>query len=304
MPGLFSHRDNRRTLLSSRERSRGAGAWLLVGFGVLFSMLALLTLVPLLWMLLASLRPASELFVQPARLIPARFDFSAYGAALFRMDYWRLLGNSLVAATGAVLIQLMLSAMAAYAISVLKPKTGRMIFLMMLATLLIPFETVAVPLFLQMRAFPFGQLGWPHVNLISSTSGLVLPFLVSAFNIYILKAFFDRIPADLFHAARLDGASETRIFFSMVLPLARPVLSILAIFSFITVWNAFFWPLIVLTDPKQYTLMLGVQKLIEGGEPWNVVMAAVALVTLPTILVFLFLRRWIERGVAFTSLQG
>jgi multiple sugar transport system permease protein len=255
-------------------------------------------------MVLASLRPNTEIFRFPAALLPETWDLSPYRAALARLPFWRCLGNSALAASVSVAGQMLVSALAAYALSKLRPAGRKGLFFLVLATLLIPFESVAIPLYLQMRAFPLGVSRLPHLNLLSSYWGLVLPSVVSAFSIYVLKNFFDRIPADLLNAARLDGASEWRIFATLALPLARPVLAILAVFAFLGAWNGFFWPLIVLNDPQSYTLMLGVQKLIENGEPWNVVMAAATLTTLPSLLVFLLLQRQINRGVAFMGLQG
>jgi len=293
----------RRALLSARERRGGAGLALLA-LQMGFLLLSLLAVLPFAWMVLASLRPSIEVFRFPAALLPDTWDFSPYQAALARLPFWRCLGNSALAASLTVAGQLLLSSLAAYSLSRLRPAGRKALFFLMISTLLIPFESVAIPLYLQMRAFPLGASRLPHVNLLSSYWGLVLPSVASAFSIYVLKSFFDRIPPDLLNAARLDGASEWRIFATLALPLARPVLAILAVFAFLGAWNGFFWPLIVLNDPQSYTLMLGVQKLIENGEPWNVVMAAATLTTLPSVLLFMVLQRFITRGVAFMGIQG
>ncbi len=265
---------------------------------------AVLTVVPFAWMVLSSLKPAGEIFRFPAEWIPSRWDFSTYAQALERVPFARYCVNSLVYCAGVVAGQLLLSAVAAYSLSKLKPRYSRFWLLLILSTLMIPFETILIPLYLQMRAFPLGWEGLPHVNLINTMWALILPNVVSAFNVFVLKGFFDRLPNDVIFAARIDGASEWGIFARLALPLSRPIMTVLGIFSFILTWNSFFWPLIALNEPRTYTLMLGVQKLIETGEPWNVIMAAVTLTTLPTVLVFLMFQRWIMRGIVFTGLQG
>jgi multiple sugar transport system permease protein len=209
--------------------------------------------------------------------------------------------NSLIHCFGVVASQLLLSAMAAYALAKLSPPGGKLLLILFLSTLMIPAESLLIPLYLVMKSFPAQNL--PHANLISTFWGLILPTVVSAFNILILKSFFGRLPKDLIDAGRLDGCSEWTIFWKIVLPISVPILVVLGIFGFITTWNSFFWPLIVLNDPKMYTLMVGIQKMVEGGEPWNVVMAVVTLTTLPTIFLYFIFQRYIVRGVVFNGLQ-
>lgn len=291
-----------RTLIGPREmRDRGVQ----LGFAASVlgaSILAFMAVSPFIWMLITSIRPSSEIFLFPARLIPERAELSTYAEALKRLPFLRYLANSLFTALAAVALQLLLSACAAYALSRLKPRYGRLLLLLIVATLMIPFESLVIPLYMQMRSFPFGA--GPGVNLLNTYWVLVLPAVVSAFNVFMLKGFFDRLPEEVLFTARLDGCSEWMIFFKFVLPMSRPILTVLGIFGFISIWNGFFWPLVSLNDPEIYTLMLGIQKLLETGEPWNIVMAAVTLTTVPTIIIFLFLQRWIMRGMAFSGLQG
>ena len=291
-----------RTLISPRER-RSKPVKLSMAFSTMVvAVAAVFTLAPFVWMVLTSLRPAEELFRFPAAFWPEAWDFSTYAQALARIPFGRYLFNSLVVCAAAVVLQLLLSAAAAYAIARLKPRGSRWILLAIVSTLMIPFESLVIPLYLQMRSFPIGGEG--GVNFLNTYWALILPAVVSAFNVFVLKGFFDRLPKDFIEAARIDGCSESAIFFQFVLPLSRPILSVLGIFGFITLWNSFFWPLVALNEPEMYTLMLGIQKLMETGEPWNVVMAAVTLTTVPTIMLFLILQRWIIKGIAFSGLQG
>jgi multiple sugar transport system permease protein len=275
-----------------------------LGFGAAtaaVAVLAVLTLLPFIWMLLTSLRPADDLFQFPAHWLPSRWDFSSYGHALKRLPLTRYLFNTLVVCLGAVAGQLVLSALAAYALARLKPRFAGLWSIAFAATLMVPMEALVVPLYLQMRAFPTGQQGL-GVNLLNTAWALVLPGLVSAFNIFVLRGFFSRLPGEILDSAKLDGCSEWGTFFRFVLPLSRPILTVLGIFAFIATWNGFFWPLVALSDPAHYTLMLGLQKMLETGEPWNIVMAAVTLTTLPTVLLFMGFQRWISRGLAFSGL--
>lgn len=275
-----------------------------LGFGLstlVVTSLAIATLLPFAWMLLTSLRPATDLFQFPATWVPSHIDLSSYEQALVRLPLLRYLGNTLLVCGAVVIGQLSLSAVAAYALARLKPRFAGLWSLAFAATLMVPIEALVVPLYLQLRAFPTGQQGL-GLNLLNTPWALVLPGLVSAFNIFVLRSFFKRLPTEILDSARLDGCSEWGTFFRFVLPLTRPILTVLGIFAFIATWNGFFWPLVALSDPAQYTLMLGVQKMLETGEPWNIVMAAVTLTTLPTLILFMLFQRWISRGLAFSGL--
>lgn len=275
-----------------------------VGFGLATALVvlgALATLLPFVWMLLTSVRPAADLFQFPARWLPSRWDFSAYGQALGRLPLARYFGNTVLVSLATVAGQLALSATAAYALARLKPRFAVFWSLLVAATLMVPVETLVVPLYLQLRSFPFGVPG-AGFNLLDTLPALILPGIVSAFNIFVLRGFFARLPSEILDSAKIDGCSEWGVFFRFVLPLSKPILTVLGIFGFIATWNAFFWPLVALSDPGRYTLMLGVQKMLETGEPWNIVMAAVTLATLPSLAVFLAFQRWISRGLAFSGL--
>jgi multiple sugar transport system permease protein len=291
-----------RTLISPSERRHPLVKLAMSGAKLLLLVGAVLTLVPILWMVATSLAPAQALFSWPPRWFYGTLDFSSYLIAWRHVPFSTYIFNSLIQCFGVVAGQLLLSTTAAYAFAKLKPPLGQFLLLFFLATLMIPAESLLIPLYLVMKSFPAESL--PHTNLISTYWGLILPTVVSAFNILIMKSFFERLPDDLIDSARLEGGSEWMIFRKIVLPLSTPIVVVLGIFGFITTWNTFFWPLIVLNDPKMYTLMLGVQKMVEGGEPWNVVMAVVTLTTLPTIFLYIVFQRYIVRGVVFTGMQS
>lgn len=290
-----------RGLLSVTDRKHWGIRLLLTAGTLAACLLAALVVVPFLWMVATSLAPAQAMFSWPPRWFYGHFDWSSYLVAWQHVPFATYIFNSLIHCFGVVLGKLLISALAAYAFAKLKPPFGQTLLILFLLTLMIPTESLLIPLYLVMKSFPAAQV--PNVNLISTFWGLILPTVVSAFNILIMKSFFERLPSDLIDAGRLDGCSEWMIFRKIMIPMSRPILVVLGIFGFITTWNSFFWPLIVLNDPKMYTLMVGVQKMVETGEPWNIVMAVVTLTTLPTILMYFAFQKYIVRGVVFTGLQ-
>ncbi len=291
-----------RGLISNSDRKKGSTKLLFGLGGTLVIGLALLTVVPFFWMVASALTPAQHMFDWPPRWFSGVWDWSSFGIALQHVPFSTYIFNSLIHCFGVVLGQLLLSSLAAYAFAKMRPPFGKFLMILFLTTLMIPVESLLIPLYLVMKSFPASSL--PNANLISTFWGLILPTVVSAFNILILKSFFERLPADLIDAARLDGCSELMIFRKIAIPLSTPILVVLGIFGFITTWNSFFWPLIVLNDPKMYTLMVGIQKMVEMGEPWNVIMAVVTLATIPTILLYFAFQRYIVRGVVFTGYQA
>jgi multiple sugar transport system permease protein len=291
-----------RTLIGPLERKNPKVRWLLrlLTFG--FLCLAALTVAPFLWMLVTAAAPASQMFVFPPRVFSGTIEWRAFAIALQYLPFTTYLFNSIVHCTGVVLGQLVIASLAGYAFARLQPPFGKWLLLLFLTTMMVPIESLLIPLYLVMKSFP--APGLPHTNLISTFWGLILPSVVSAFNILILKSFFERLPGDLIDASRIDGCSEWKIFRRIVLPMSVPILTVLGIFGFITTWNSFFWPLIVINDPKLYTLMVGIWKMVETGETWNVVMAVVTLTTLPTLFLYLFFQKYIVRGVVFTGFRG
>lgn len=291
--GLFSHQDRKK-----------AATKLLLVFGTLVLVVgALITLAPIVWMVLGSFKTPAEIYSVPQAYMPSDYNTGNYEEALRLVDFGRYFLNSLLICACVVAGQLLISSMAAYSLTKLRVRFAGGILLMFMTTLMVPFEVLVIPLYLIMKFFPFGP-DVQNVNLVNTYWAVILPGIFSAFCIIVLKDFYDSIPNEILYAARIDGCSETRVFFRFILPMTKPIMAILAIFSFVTTWNSFFWPLIVLNNPDFYPLVLGVQKLIDTGEPWNVVMAALVLSTIPSVLLLLFFQRTIIRGIAYTGIYG
>ena len=271
-------------------------------WGIIVAAGAIITSLPFLWMLLTAILPQGLIFA-PVAKIASDFsvDLSSFKKAWELAPFGLYFFNSILVAGSVVAGQILISAMAAYSLSKLKPPMYQVIMALLLSTIMIPFETIAIPLYLFMRDFSIA--GIFKLNLINTYWALILPGLANAFNIFIFKSFFDKLPNDFIEAARVDGYGETEIFFRIILPISRSIITVIAILNFVTIWNSFFWPLIVTNEPNIYTLMLGIYKIIEEGQPWNIVMAAVTISMVPTILGFIFFQKQTMRGVLFTTLQ-
>lgn len=291
--GVFSHQDRKKTSVK-----------LLLLFGTfLLTVGALVTLAPIIWMFLGSFKTPSEIYSVPQTYIPHDFKLNNFEDALRLVSFSRYFLNSLFICSCVVVGQLLVCSMAAYSLTKLRIRFSGGILLLFMTSLMVPFEVMVIPLYLIMKFFPFGP-NIQNVNLINTYWAMILPGIFSAFSIIVLKDFYDSIPNEIIYAARIDGCGESRVFFRFIMPMTKPIMAILAIFSFVTTWNSFFWPLIVLNNPDYYPLVLGVQKLIDTGEPWNVVMAALVLSTIPSILLLLLFQRSIIRGIAYTGVYG
>ncbi|MEU3608587.1 carbohydrate ABC transporter permease [Streptomyces sp. NPDC035033] len=288
-----------RTLISparlARPRGRAAYRAVLVLVLVLFT---LVFLGPLYWLASSGFKDAQEVVRTPPTLIPGTFEPENYTRAWEVMDLATLLLNTLYYAFGALAFQLVLDVAAAYALSKLRPVLGKAILGMMLATLMIPATVLVVPQYLTVLDVPIVER-----NLLDSPWAIWLPSVTNAFNIFLLKRFFDSIPQELLSAAALDGAGPLRILWSIVLPVSRPILGVVSIFAVVGVWKDFLWPMLTLPDPAKQTLNVGIYSL-SNGVPVNVLVAALAIASLPTLLVFLVFQRNIMGGLTAGGLKG
>jgi multiple sugar transport system permease protein len=291
--GLFSFQDRRKT---STQAILAFGIFLLITG-------AIVIVAPIFWMFLGSFKSPAEIYAVPLSYLTHDLKFDNYIEAFRLVPFDQYFINSLIICAGVVIGQILVCSMAAYSLSKLRIRFGGSILLMFMTSLMVPFEVLIIPLYLIMKYFPFGP-GMANTNLVNTYWALILPGVFSAFSIIVLKEFYDSIPNEIVYAARIDGCTETRVFFRIILPMTMPIISILTVFAFVTTWNSFFWPLIVLNNPDYYPLVLGVQKLIDMGEPWNVVMAALAISTLPSILLLILFQRTIIRGIAYTGVYG
>jgi multiple sugar transport system permease protein len=266
-------------------------------------------LLPFVWMLSTSLKPADQLFTVPPTWIPRTLELDTYVQAMSAGNFGRYAFNSLVLAVANVFTNVLLSAFAGYAFARLKFRGRNVLFVLVLATLMVPYQVTIIPLFVIVRHIPlFGGndvLGQGGIGWINSYWGLIVPGAVGAFGIFMLRQFFQTLPVELEDAARIDGAGELRIFWQIMLPLATPATATLAIFSFQVGWTAFLWPLLITTTDDMRTVQLGLTVFRQQySTQWGQLMAATVVATLPVILVFAAGQRLIVRGISFTGLKG
>ncbi|WP_405712913.1 carbohydrate ABC transporter permease [Streptomyces xanthophaeus] len=288
-----------RTLISPAQLGRTRGR--IVYWTVLVLVVAGFTLVflgPLYWMVSNGLKSTAEFAEVPPTLVPDSLQTANYTAAWKVMDLARLLFNTLYYAFGALAFQLVLDVAAAYSLSRLRPLFGKAVLGMMLATLMIPATVLVVPQYLTVLDMPVIQR-----NLLNTPWVIWLPSVTNAFNIFLLKRFFDSIPQEILDAGAIDGASALRTLRSIVLPMSRPVLGVVSIFAIVGVWKDFLWPMLTLPDPALQTLNVGIYSL-ASGVPENHLIAALAMASAPTLILFLIFQRNIMSGLTAGSLKG
>jgi multiple sugar transport system permease protein len=290
-----------RTLISSaqlnRPRSRIYYRIVLTLVVVIFT---LVFIGPLYFLFTDGLKSTQEAVQVPPTIIPAHVHPSTYASAWSRVGLGRLLLNTLYYAFGALALQLVFDVAAAYSLSRLRPVLGNVIFALMLATLMIPATVLIVPQYITVANLPL-----LHLNLIGSPAAIWLPSVANAFNIFLLKRFFDSIPGDLLDAAAIDGASPLRTLRSVVLPISRPIIGVVSIFALVAVWKDFLWPLLVEYgyNPSRETLNVGIFE-ASSTTPQNLVLAASAMAAVPTLIFFLIFQRNILAGLTAGGLKG
>ncbi len=251
---------------------------------------------PLFWLVSTSLRPAPELLEIPPSLLPRTWTLDNYLEAFDSAPLLEYMWNSIVFATVSTVFILLTSSVAGYVFAKFKFPGNNVLFMLVLATAIVPFEIYMVPLFLQMN-----QLG-----LVNTPIGLFLPFLVLSYGIFFIRQnTITSVPDELLDAARIDGMSEFGIMVQLVPRLLAPAMAALAILAFIQAWTAFIWPLLILNDPKFFPMELGLSQFANSYSiDFGVVAAGAVFAMMPTLVAFMFLRRRIVEGITLTGLKG
>jgi multiple sugar transport system permease protein len=261
---------------------------------MLAAAVALVTLAPLLWMVSVSFMAPGEAAAFPPPLLPSAPTLENYRTLFFVHGIGRYFGNSLLLAILATMLALLFVVPAGYAFAKLRFKGRDAVFRMLVAALVVPGQIGMLPLFLELKA----------MGLVNSYAGALVPWLAGIFGIFLVRQYCLSLPDEMLEAARIDGASETRIFTSIVLPTLTPVIVTLALFVFLGSWNDFMWPLIVLTQSEVFTLQLGLSTFKgELNDNMHYLLAMTVLTLLPVTLVFVFLQKHITTGIANTGLK-
>jgi multiple sugar transport system permease protein len=288
-----------RTLVSTSVKRSGRGrAIYWVVFGLVFVAFTLAFVFPMYWAVTGAMKSSAELAQTPPTVVPAQWHPETYKQAWNGLDLGLYFKNTFLVVGGAWLIQLAVAVPAAYALSKLRPKLGNIVLGLMLATLMLPASALLVPTYLTVSDVPL-----LHVNLLNHPAAIWLPAAANAFNIYILKRFFDQIADELVDAARIDGAGPLRTLWYVVLPLSRPILAVVSIFTVVAAWKDFLWPLLVLQDPDHQTLSVALQR-VAPDVPTNYLLAGLVLASLPMVIAFIVFQRQILAGLTAGSLKG
>ncbi|WP_157244932.1 carbohydrate ABC transporter permease [Nonomuraea typhae] len=290
-----------RTLISDADLDRGRNRLLyrivLVAMAVLF---AAIFIFPLYWMVTGAMKTPQELAEPVPTLLPQSWHPETFATAWSRLDIGRFMLNTAFYTTGIWLFTVVVDVAAAYALSRLRPIFSRVILALILASLMLPADALLVPKYLAVVDVPL--LG---INLVDTPWALWLPAAANAFNIYVLKRFFDRIPQELLDAASIDGAGRLRLLWHVVLPLSRPVLAVVSIFAIVGGWKDFLWPLLVLRDPEAQTVSVALSRLaFTGYVPQNEMFAALAIASIPMIVIFMIFQKGILSGLSAGALKG
>lgn len=255
---------------------------------------AVAMLTPLLWMVLASFKTLPEILTFPPTFLPEQVNLDNYHAVFDQADFVRYFLNSLVIAVISVVSVLLTSSMAGYAFAKFQFPGRDVLFVVVLATLMVPFQVRVIPLYVLAS----------DLQLLNTYAGMVLPTLVDAFGVFLMRQYFMSIPNELIESARVDGAGELRIFFTIVLPLAKPALSALTIFTLVVSWESFLWPLLVASTPDMYTLPLGLAQFAgRFVDRTDYQMAAATMTILPILIAFLFMQKRFIEGMATTGMK-
>lgn len=253
-----------------------------------------ITLAPFIWMISTSFKSSESVFTFPPQWIPKHPTIEQYQTLFREVNFLQFFKNSVIVAFGITLFSLFLNSLGGFAFAKHKFPGREKIFALLLATMMVPGQITMIPVFLMLKS----------VGLINSYWGLIIPAGASAFGIFLMRQFITTIPTDLIESARIDGCSEFRIYWTIILPLCKPVIAALGIFTFMGSWNAFLWPLIIMIKENMYTLPVALANLSgQHATKFGLLMAGAVVVVIPVLIVFIIAQRYVIKGVAVTGLK-
>jgi alpha-1,4-digalacturonate transport system permease protein len=260
----------------------------------LLTALALVVLIPIVWTVLGSFKSTAELSANPPTILPSSWSLNNYTQALTRFEFGTFLRNSVVVMLGATALTLTINSMAAYALAKFNFRGRDALFLLTLATIMIPLQVILIPVYQVVAS----------LGMVNSLWGLIIPAAATPTGVFLLRQYMLTLPDELLEAARVDGAGEMRIFLTIVLPLCRPALAVVAIFSMMWRWNDYVWPSIVAQDESVYTLPVALARFsAQEVVPFNLILAMSVVSIIPVVILFLFFQRQIVQGIAATGIK-
>ncbi|MCS7462043.1 carbohydrate ABC transporter permease [Paenibacillus doosanensis] len=262
---------------------------------ILLIIAAALVLYPVFFTVSSAFMTPAESSAYPPKFVPGSLYWDNLIKVTQTVPIFKFITNSLLVSAAIMLGQIVTASLAAYAFAYLKFAGKSVLFAVFLSTMMIPWEVTMIPNYLTVKSW-----GW-----LDTYEGLIVPFLASAFGTFLLRQFFMQLPSELFEAARIDGCGHLRSFLRIVLPLSRPALATLGVYSFLTHWNMYLWPLLITNDEKMRTVQIGISMLqFEEMTSWNLVLAGVTIVMLPSLLLLVLGIKQLVRGLTAGALKG
>jgi multiple sugar transport system permease protein len=287
--------DRREPAAAETGEERERGQFLFSPWHLVLIPIALVMLIPMAWMLVTSLETLNEARHFPPPLLPHSLHLGSYTDVLRQAPFARWFVNTVIVTVASVAGNLLFCSLAGYAFARIRFFGREVVFVLILATLMIPFQVVMIPTFLIVK----------HLGMIDTLGALIVPNLAGAFGVFLLRQFFRTLPVELEEAARIDGASRLSVLCKIIIPLSGPALATVAVITFLWTWNDFLWPLITIYSPDNMTLQLGLTT-FQGTHQTstNLLMAANIMSMLPVLLLFFLAQRFFIRGIASTGLKG
>jgi alpha-1,4-digalacturonate transport system permease protein len=257
--------------------------------------LVLVFLVPVIYIIVSSFKPINELFSTTPKFFPSQWTGDNYVEALARGDFSRYILNSLIVAVSSTILAVVINTMSGYALAKFRFKGDSIIMLVILSTIMLPLEIIMVPIFTVLRFFGLYNTLW----------ALIIPPAATPTGIFLMRQYLLTIPDEIIQSARIDGASEWKIFYSIIIPNAKPAIATIAIFSFMWRWNDYVWPLIAINSPKKYTLQLAIANFTgEFNIDYNSILAVSAISMIPMLIIFLIFQRQFVQGTVESGMKG
>ena len=271
--------------------------WNALGLQIFLFSAGLLIALPIIIAIFTSFKIPQDVINYPPTILPEVWTFENYVTAWTSRPFGRFFLNSVIQTGIIVLFQVMFSILAAYAFSVLEFPGRNLLFYLVVGSLMVPFELTFIPNFMLVS----------DMGLANTYAGLTVPFLASAFGVFLLRQFFLTVPRDLHDSAKIDGASNWRFLWQILVPLSKGSISAFGIFSFLSAWSQYLWPLIITNDESMRTIQIGIRFFLfdqERGADWGAIMAAAVIALLPTLVIFLVAQRQLVKGIAMSGLKG
>ncbi|AFK85521.1 MULTISPECIES: carbohydrate ABC transporter permease [Thermoanaerobacterium] len=261
---------------------------------ILLIVLALIFLIPIIWVVISSFKNNTDLYKWPPDIFPKTITFNSYTVAFEKGNFGLFFFNSTTVSILSTIITIIINTMAGYAFAKYKFKGDNVIFLIFISTLIIPLEVIMIPIFSVIR----------KLGLYNNLLGIIIPPAATPTGVFLVRQYLLNVPDELIEAARIDGANEWSIFWKLIFPISMPVVSVLAIFSFMWRWNDFLWPLIVISDPSKYTIQLAISNFIgEFNIDWNSLLAMSVITMIPVLIIFIIFQKQFVSGMVTSGLK-